>query len=83
MSGMKKIKKSACENCQQTPCLNGQGVTIGNFASGANLTPMLGWSKITKSVSLDGYPSFTGSMEDGTEFPGCRLTPDFYAYNCS
>ena len=85
---IKKIRRIKCGNCQQTPCLNGKGVTHQNFEPGANVTARQGegeYSGIKKLGRKVGSLCIVGCWEDGTEVSGCGLNlvnPHYYTYNC-
>eukprot|EP00092_Neocalanus_flemingeri_P092961 GFUD01118090.1.p1 GENE.GFUD01118090.1~~GFUD01118090.1.p1 ORF type:complete len:263 (+),score=56.90 GFUD01118090.1:51-839(+) len=85
-----KLKISRCENCQQSPCLGGQSVSLGNFVPGANVTARQGegeYSKIKKLVGIQTATCFIGSFENGSVLSRyCSLNqvnPPYYVYNCS
>eukprot|EP00092_Neocalanus_flemingeri_P021403 GFUD01023204.1.p1 GENE.GFUD01023204.1~~GFUD01023204.1.p1 ORF type:complete len:274 (+),score=65.02 GFUD01023204.1:51-872(+) len=86
----KRLKISRCENCKQSPCMNGQSVSLGNFVPGANVTARQGegdYSKIKKLVGIQTATCFIGSFENGSVLSRyCSLNqvnPPYYVYNCS
>jgi len=85
---MHDIKKSSltCKNCKQYVCLNGKGITISNFATGAKVTHELGQAGIESIISFqrsdgDGH-WFIGKFKDGSQRKNCALDPKYYVYNC-
>jgi len=72
-----------CKNCKSSPCLDGQGLTFGNFVTGAEVILINGngHHKI-KLIHANDYRSFSASLTDGTTKNGLTLDPLYVAFKC-
>eukprot|EP00092_Neocalanus_flemingeri_P037483 GFUD01040815.1.p1 GENE.GFUD01040815.1~~GFUD01040815.1.p1 ORF type:complete len:272 (-),score=42.78 GFUD01040815.1:28-843(-) len=70
LATMKNIPELNCENCKQTPCLNGETLTAQNFVAGAKVDPRdhrhRGSSRIDTLMYLNGPGTYTARMTDGS-----------------
>eukprot|EP00092_Neocalanus_flemingeri_P037485 GFUD01040817.1.p1 GENE.GFUD01040817.1~~GFUD01040817.1.p1 ORF type:complete len:280 (-),score=44.44 GFUD01040817.1:15-854(-) len=74
-----------CENCKQTPCLNGKTLTAQNFMPGAKVAKVdprdyRGSTRIDTLMKLDGPEKFTALLTDGFIELGYHL--QYYMFNC-
>eukprot|EP00092_Neocalanus_flemingeri_P021867 GFUD01023722.1.p1 GENE.GFUD01023722.1~~GFUD01023722.1.p1 ORF type:complete len:273 (-),score=76.30 GFUD01023722.1:16-834(-) len=84
MAMLNKIKPLYCQNCYQSPCLDGQGVTRENFVPGATILGVSGMGAITGVHQLlrEKGNKFDARLDSGISHE-CTLNPDWYKYKCS
>jgi hypothetical protein len=80
---MSRINNSSiCSNCKQSPCLDGLGVSLENFAPDAKVAAVRGrgHSDIEKTWIVD-INTFRGCSNSGSTLL-CTLDGKSYTYNC-
>eukprot|EP00092_Neocalanus_flemingeri_P037210 GFUD01040514.1.p1 GENE.GFUD01040514.1~~GFUD01040514.1.p1 ORF type:complete len:308 (-),score=59.53 GFUD01040514.1:28-915(-) len=86
MSRMNDVRSPKCDNCCQSLCFNGQGLTRVNFVPGARVTWVedKGHSQIDRPMIIEEsyVDPFVGSLTDGSVWTNLTLKPSHYRYHC-
>eukprot|EP00092_Neocalanus_flemingeri_P060462 GFUD01072476.1.p1 GENE.GFUD01072476.1~~GFUD01072476.1.p1 ORF type:complete len:278 (-),score=80.84 GFUD01072476.1:11-844(-) len=84
LNSVKTLPPSCCNNCHQTPCLTGKGVTRKNFVPGAKIEGFrgMGFRDVDELISQVESSQFNARFKDGT-MKLCTLDPNIYIYKCS